>query len=72
MDRADLVAAARELLEDRPLTFSELGRALAGRWPECDPASMAQTVRACVPLVQVPPRGVWGQSGPAAHQTVEA
>jgi hypothetical protein len=25
-----------------------------------------------VPLVQVPPRGVWGKSGPAAHTTAEA
>jgi hypothetical protein len=25
-----------------------------------------------VPLVQVPPRGVWGRSGPAAHITAEA
>jgi hypothetical protein len=25
-----------------------------------------------VPLVQVPPRGVWGESGPAAHTTAEA
>jgi len=24
-----------------------------------------------VPLVQVPPRGLWGRSGPAAHATVE-
>jgi hypothetical protein len=25
-----------------------------------------------VPLVQVPPRGVWGKSGPAVHTTAEA
>ncbi len=25
-----------------------------------------------MPLVQVPPRGVWGEGGPAAHATVEA
>ncbi len=25
-----------------------------------------------MPLVQVPPRGVWGESGPAAHTTAEA
>ncbi|GII00259.1 winged helix DNA-binding domain-containing protein [Planobispora takensis] len=71
LDRAELVAAARELLADRPMTFSELGRALAGRWPDNDPASMAQAIRASVPLVQVPPRGLWGESGPAAHQAVE-
>ncbi|MBG0829870.1 winged helix DNA-binding domain-containing protein [Planomonospora sp. ID67723] len=71
LDRAELVAAGRELLAERPMAFSELGRALAGRWPDNDPASMAQAIRASVPLVQVPPRGVWGESGPAAHQAVE-
>ncbi|GAA3446095.1 winged helix DNA-binding domain-containing protein [Planomonospora venezuelensis] len=71
LDLAELVAAGRGLLADGPLTFSALGRALAERWPENDPASMAQAIRAYVPLVQVPPRGVWGESGPAAHQAVE-
>ncbi|GGS49235.1 hypothetical protein GCM10010156_04870 [Planobispora rosea] len=71
LDLAELVAAGRELLAGGPLTFSGLGRALAERWPENDPASMAQAIRAYVPLVQVPPRGLWGESGPAAHQAVE-
>jgi hypothetical protein len=29
-------------------------------------------VRNLVPLVQVPPRGIWGEGGPAAHTTAEA
>src|SRR5262249_18547035 len=29
-------------------------------------------IRAWVPLVQVPPRGVWAMSGPAVHTTAEA
>ncbi|HEU5472410.1 MAG TPA: winged helix DNA-binding domain-containing protein [Actinophytocola sp.] len=69
---ADAVdTAARALLEDRPMIFRELGRALAQRWPDRDPDSLAQAVRARVPLVQVPPRGVWGRSGRPAHTTVE-
>ncbi|NYI07218.1 winged helix DNA-binding domain-containing protein [Allostreptomyces psammosilenae] len=72
LDRAALAAAGRELVEERPRTFRELGRALAERWPDRAPASMAQAVRASVPLVQVPPRGVWGRSGPVAHTSVEA
>lgn len=73
IERAELEAAARELLKDgEPLTFSELGRRMAGRWPDRDPASMAQMARAYIPLVQVPPRGVWGRSGQAAHLPVES
>jgi hypothetical protein len=72
LDRAELVAAGRAAVEAAPLTFAALGRALAERWPERDPASLAQGIRAGVPLVQVPPRGVWGASGPAAHTSAES
>ena len=71
IDAADLIAAGRALLEERPLTASELGRLLRDRWPDQDQASLARAIRNLVPLVQVPPRGVWGESGPAAHTTVE-
>jgi hypothetical protein len=71
LDRAELVAAARELLDERPLTFQHLGKALAERWPGRDAAALAQAVRAWVPLVQVPPRGLWGRSGPVAHTSME-
>ena len=72
LDRAELVAAGRAAVEAAPLTFSALGRTLAERWPERDPASLAQGVRSGVPLVQLPPRGVWGASGPAAHTSAES
>ena len=72
IDPADLIAAGREILEAGPMIFSELGRALAERWPDRDPAALAQGIRAWVPLVQVPPRGVWGRSGKAAHTTAES
>lgn len=72
LDQGELVAAGRELVEEQPRTFSELGRLLAEQWPDRDPAALAQAIRALVPLVQVPPRGVWGASGKAAHTSVEA
>jgi len=72
VDRAALAAAGRDLLEQRPLTFSELGAQLAQRWPGCPVNALAQTVRAAVPLVQVPPRAVWGRAGQAAHTTAES
>ncbi len=72
MDIQALVAAGRTLLEERPRTAKELGVLLKERWPERDATSLARAIRHLVPLVQVPPRGVWGKSGQAAHTTAEA
>src|SRR5919199_1904252 len=72
VDIQALVAAGRALLEERPRTAKELGELLQERWPGHDPASLARAIRHLVPLVQVPPRGVWGKSGKAAHTTAEA
>lgn len=67
-----VVAAGRQVVEEQPRTFSEIGRILAQRWPDRDPNALAQAVRAHVPLVQVPPRGLWGKSGRALHTSAEA
>jgi hypothetical protein len=71
VDPAALAAAGRSLVEAEPMTFSQLGQALAARWPDNPPAALAQAVRALVPLVQVPPRAVWGRAGQAAHTSAE-
>ncbi|MFI7129753.1 winged helix DNA-binding domain-containing protein [Nonomuraea sp. NPDC050153] len=72
VDLDELTAAGRELLEERPMTFAELGAKLAERWPSNDPHALGQGVRWLVPLVQVPPRGLWGRSGPVAHTSAES
>ncbi len=71
VDPDALAAAGRSLVEAAPMTFSQLGQALAARWPDHPPAALAQGVRAFVPLVQVPPRAVWGQAGQSLHTSAE-
>jgi hypothetical protein len=44
---------------------------MAERWPGYDPASLAYAVHNLVPVVQVPPRGVWGQKGLPTWATTE-
>jgi hypothetical protein len=66
-----LAAAGRGLVEAEPMTFSQLGQALAAQWPDHPPAALAQGVRTFVPLVQIPPRAVWGQAGQSLHTSAE-
>lgn len=72
VDLDELATAGRALLEAQPMTFAQLGKALAERWPDNDPHALGQGVRWLVPLVQVPPRGLWGQAGPVAHTSAES
>jgi hypothetical protein len=72
LDIEVLIAAGRALLEEKPRTAKELGDLLQERWPDRDPTTLARAIRHLLPLVQVPPRGVWRKSGPAAHTTAEA
>jgi hypothetical protein len=72
LDTGALAGAGRALVDDTPLTFRELGALLAPDWPGHAPAALAQGVRALVPLVQVPPRAVWGAAGQARHTSAQA
>jgi hypothetical protein len=66
VDPAELREAASALLAQTPQTRTELARRLAERWPGHDPGALAYAATHLLQLVQVPPRGVWGRSGPAA------
>ncbi len=63
LDRDALVAHGREVLAEQPLGPAELRKELGARFPAADPESLASALRVWAPLVQVPPRGVWGASG---------
>ncbi|MGP4021049.1 winged helix DNA-binding domain-containing protein [Saccharopolyspora sp. 5N708] len=71
LDHAEIAAAGRELLDERPRTAAQLRPLLAERWPGRDPASLVQAVRNLLPLVQIPPRAVWGRSGQPTFATAE-
>ena len=72
VDTDKVVAVGRAFVDEEPRTFKALGDHLLTRWPDRDRLALEQTVRTAVPLVQVPPRGLWGRSGPIAHTSIEA
>jgi hypothetical protein len=72
VDVADVAEAGRELLSAQPFTRAALGQALAERFPAADPETLAYTVTFVVPVVQMPPRGVWGGTAQATWRQAEA
>jgi Winged helix DNA-binding domain len=71
VDIDKVLDAGRELVEAKPMTNAELRSLLRERWPDRDPASLAAAVRYLLPMVQVPPRGIWGASGRPTVTTAE-
>lgn len=72
VDLDALGAAGRTLVEERPLTQAQLRPHLAELFPDNDPNALAHGVRGLLPLVQVPPRGVWGKSGQPSLTTLDS
>jgi Winged helix DNA-binding domain len=71
VDLEAVAAAGRELIDGQPRTRAELSGLLAQRWPDRDPLSLAYLITHIVPVVQVPPRGVWGKRGQATWTTAD-
>jgi len=63
IDLAPFVEFARSLVEREPMTWARIRAALAGRFPKHDATAMLRAVQFTMPLVQVPPRGLWTRSG---------
>jgi DNA glycosylase AlkZ-like len=72
LDTDEVVDAARAALEAGPLSPGDLGRHLATAWPDRDPSALAYLARYSIPLVQVPPRGLWRRTARTANTTLEA
>ncbi|HEX9141368.1 MAG TPA: winged helix DNA-binding domain-containing protein, partial [Gaiellaceae bacterium] len=72
VDLGRLLALGRALVEEKPRTSAELRPLLRKRWPKRDAESLSAAIGYLVPLVQVPPRGVWGAGGQPRRTTVEA
>ncbi len=71
VDLAELAAAGRPHFDREPSTLPEVGRAVGARWPGVPARVLGDALSSLVPLVQVPPRGLWGQQGPARNTTID-
>ncbi|MEX0864113.1 MAG: winged helix DNA-binding domain-containing protein [Acidimicrobiia bacterium] len=71
LDLERLLQVGRALLEDAPRTRAELGPLLEEAFPGAPGASLAQAVTFLLPVVQPPPRGVWGRTGSAAWSILD-
>lgn len=72
VDLKAVLRAGRKLVDEAPRSAAELRPLLQERWPDRDADALAAAVHFLLPLVQVPPRGLWGASGQARHTTLEA
>jgi Winged helix DNA-binding domain len=72
VDVEAVLAFARELIAERPLSGRELRAALAEQFPHHDAADLAYACRNLLAFVQVPPRGIWGRSSQVRSTTAES
>lgn len=69
IDLEELAVAGRAVLaDDEPRSMSDLARAVSERWPEPGTRALGELlVAALIPVVQVPPRGLWRTKGGARY-----
>lgn len=67
VDLAALERAARRVLRNGPVPASDLGATLAHRFPDHRPSDLVNMARVRLPVLQLPPRGLWKQRGPVVY-----
>lgn len=74
IDLDELGAAGRAVMADGvPRSMPELARAVESRWPEADTRALGELlVAALIPMVQLPPRGLWRTKGGVRNLPVSA
>ena len=72
VDVEEILSAARDLLAEEPHTRAALRTLLGKRWPDRDAEAMANAVGYLLPLIQIPPRGLWSRSGRATLASLES
>ena len=72
LDLEPVLAFARPLLSEQPLSGTKLREALADRFPGMSAAAAAYACRNHLALVQIPPRGVWGKTLQVTSTPAEA
>jgi hypothetical protein len=72
VDLEPVLAYATEVLAESPLSTTRLRAVLGARFPDLHAGAIAYACRCLLPLVQVPPRGVWGQAAQVTLTTAEA
>jgi len=72
VDVGPVLDHGRTVMAGRPRSGKELRAAFAARFPELDPAALAYACRCLLPLIQVPPRGVWGSAAEVKLTTADA
>jgi Winged helix DNA-binding domain len=71
LDLEPILDLARSLFAERPRTGRELQAELAVAFPGENARALAYACRNCLPLVQVPPRGIWGRTAQVISTTAE-
>lgn len=71
LDPTAFTAAVTEALRGGPVTARTLNDSLSATFPEAPAAALSGLARVTVPLVQLPPRGAWKQSGGVVYERLD-